>query len=133
MVDVDKVGPIASTVSPLSNWAIETGKTPRIVRKAMEKIADIHPKADLPKYVAKGDTFLSNKNQNFLFFNQSLLGKSSNSQDVPNPKGPSYGKRKVVIYSSCLVNYNKPDIGMGKLLFFYFYGIFFIFNQKFSN
>jgi glycerol-3-phosphate dehydrogenase subunit C len=60
----------------------------------MEKVADIHREAALPKF--HGKTF-------------ALRAK----RDVPevNRDAPAFG-RKAVLYATCFVNYNNPDIGM---------------------
>lgn len=42
-----------------------------------------------------------------------VAGKHEKEALRPNPEGPLYGKKKVVIYATCLVNHNKPSIGMG--------------------
>jgi hypothetical protein len=57
--NVDVLAPLATKVSPLANWATATGAQPRLIRKVMESVADIHPRADLPKYVSSSETFMS--------------------------------------------------------------------------
>jgi hypothetical protein len=35
-------------------------------------------------------------------------------QNKPNSNAPAFGKRKAVFFCSCLVNYNKPELGEGQ-------------------
>src|SRR5688500_10254897 len=67
-------------------------------------IVGIHPKAELPKYVPRAQTFMMQAKRS-----------SASSRTVANSAAPAYGKRKVVLFATCLVNWNKPDIGLASL------------------
>ena len=92
LTETDRNGKLAGLVAPLANWATSTGN--RLTRPVMEKVADIHREAALPKF--HGKTF-------------ALRAK----REVPpvNREAPAFG-RKAVLYATCFVNYNNPDIGM---------------------
>lgn len=94
--DIDKMSIFATPLSSFVNWVTATGTTPRIVRLLLEKVVDIHHRADLPQFVSSNKTFLTQF--------KSLL--------PVNSEGPSFGKRKVLLYATCLINYNKPHIGL---------------------
>ncbi len=87
----DRNGQAASHVAPLANWAGATGN--RLTRPLLEKVAGVAMEAALPKF--HGKTF-------------ALRARS----DVPevNCDAPAFG-RKAVLYATCFVNYNNPDIG----------------------
>lgn len=59
MTNMDTLGPLASSMSSVVNWATETGAKPRLIRKVMEGVLGIHHRADLPKYVPTKETFTS--------------------------------------------------------------------------
>ena len=60
----------------------------------MEKVADVHRDAALPKF--HGKTF-------------ALQAKAA--PPAVNREAPAFG-RKAVLYATCFVNYNNPGIGM---------------------
>lgn len=60
----------------------------------MEKILDIHQDARLPQYAS-----------------QTLLDAVSKKSMKPNSQGPSFKKRKAVIFGTCLGNYHETQIG----------------------
>jgi glycerol-3-phosphate dehydrogenase subunit C len=94
---VDFVGPLASRFSKLVNWMLKTNEEhPSIFRRALKSIAGVHPRAELPNYVPKSETFVN---------------KVKNTPVPVNTEGKAYQKRKVLMYTTCLVNYNKPEIG----------------------
>lgn len=116
---VDFVGPLASRFSKLVNWMLKTNEEhPSIFRRALKSIAGmvtiissfsnsmlsdllilgVHPRAELPNYVPKSETFVN---------------KVKNTPVPVNTEGKAYQKRKVLMYTTCLVNYNKPEIGHG--------------------
>ena len=88
----DRNGKLAGAVAPLANWgtALDNG----LGRRVLEKVGHIHRDAALPKY--HGRTF-------------AMRAKA----DAPpvNEDAPAHG-RKVVLYATCFVNYNNPDIGL---------------------
>lgn len=91
LTETDRNGKLATLVPGLVNWASDTKNG--LTRGAMEKLAGVHHEAELPKY--HGPTF-----------------KAAAAKDglVPNPDAPAKG-RKAVLYATCFVNYNNPDIG----------------------
>ena len=92
VTETDRNGKMAAPVAGIANWATDTKNG--LARGAMEKIAGIDKRADLPKFHAKTFT---------------RAAKS----DVPvvNTAAPAYG-RKAALYATCFVNYNNPDTGM---------------------
>jgi glycerol-3-phosphate dehydrogenase subunit C len=92
LTKTDRNGRLAGIVAPLANWASDTGNG--LTRPLMEKVAGIHREAALPK-----------------FHGRSFTARAK--QDVPavNRDAPAFG-RKAVLYATCFVNYNNPDIGM---------------------
>jgi glycerol-3-phosphate dehydrogenase subunit C len=85
----DRNGKLAKPVAGLANWATARKNTP--LRKLIEAIADIDAEAELPRYHSKTAE-------------DRLKGPIA-----PNPEGPAFGKRKVALYATCYVDYNKPD------------------------
>jgi glycerol-3-phosphate dehydrogenase subunit C len=91
LVETDRNGRLGSAITHLANWATATGN--RITRPAMEKLAGVDRRAELPKFHCK--TF-------------ALRAKIE--VPVPDPSAPAFG-RKAVLYTTCFVNYNNPRIG----------------------
>src|SRR3954464_1997497 len=87
--ETDRNGMLAKPVAGLANWATARKNTP--LRKLLEAIAKIDAEAELPKYHSKTATDLLK------------------TPLAPNPNGPAFGLRKVAIYATCFVDYNKPD------------------------
>ena len=87
----DRNGKLAGLVAPLANWASRTDN--HLTRPAMEKLAGIHQEAALPSFT--GRTFALRAKQD---------------RPVPDEKAPAHG-RKAVLYATCFVNYNNPEIG----------------------
>ena len=92
LAKTDRNGKLAGTVSGLSNWATSTDNKP--TRMAMEAVTGIDRAAAIPKF--HGSTFVRRA-----------------GQETPsvNPSAPGFG-RKAILYATCFVNYNNPDIGM---------------------
>lgn len=91
MAQTDVIGPLASTVAPLANWAMKEGN--HLTRPLLEKTMGVHREAAIPKFQAK-----------------TLVRQTRDSLPL-NPKAPAYG-RKAVIYATCYGNYNKANIGL---------------------
>jgi glycerol-3-phosphate dehydrogenase subunit C len=87
--ETDRNGKLAKPVAPIANWATARRNTP--LRKLLEAIARIDAEAELP-------TWHSRTAQDRL---KAVI--------PPNPQGPAFGRRKVAIYATCYVDYNKPD------------------------
>jgi glycerol-3-phosphate dehydrogenase subunit C len=90
--NTDRNGKLGDAVAPLANWSVDRAN--RLTRPLLEKIADVHRDAALPKF--HGRTF-------------ALQAKSEPL--VVNREAPAYG-RKAVLYATCFVNYHNPGIGM---------------------
>jgi len=92
LTKTDRNGRLAGSMEGLANWAGKRGNA--MTRPLLEKTADIHRDAELPKF--HGRTFV----------------KRAKAESAPvNPDGPAAG-RKAVLYATCFANYNNPQIGM---------------------
>jgi glycerol-3-phosphate dehydrogenase subunit C len=91
LAETDRNGQLARPVAPLANWATKLGNN--LTRPLMEMIAGIDRNAALPKFHAR--TF-------------ALRARSETFE--PDATAPAFG-RKAVLYATCFVNYNNPDIG----------------------
>ena len=91
LVETDRNGKLAAPVAPLVNWAskVENGLT----RPAMEKVADIDRRAALPK-----------------FHGRSFVMRAKAEAPEVNAAAPAHG-RKALLYATCFINYNNPQIG----------------------
>jgi glycerol-3-phosphate dehydrogenase subunit C len=92
LAKTDRNGKLAGKVAPLANWAGDTKNG--LTRPILEKVADLHREAALPKF--NGNTF------------------AMRAKDAPaelDKTAPGYG-RKAVLYATCFVNYNDPEVGM---------------------
>jgi glycerol-3-phosphate dehydrogenase subunit C len=93
LTSTDRNGEVAKFVAPLANWATAADNT--VTRAVLEKVAGVHHAAALPLYAST--TFLAR----------------ARAESVElNHDAPAYGKRKAVIYATCSMNYNDPDLGM---------------------
>ena len=92
LTKTDRNGELAAKLPGLANWASDTKNG--MTRGALEKIAGVDRQAKLPKF--HGKTF-----------------KLRAKNEVPevNQEAPGHG-RKAILYATCFVNYNNPDIGM---------------------
>ena len=91
LVKTDRNGKLGGLVAPIANWATDTKNS--LTRPVMEATAGIDRNAALPKFHGSSFTMRAKR-------------------DVPtvNKDAPAYG-RKAVLYATCFVNYNNPDIG----------------------
>ena len=83
--ETDANGKLASMAPSLVNWA--SGRNNKLTRPILESVAGIHRDAELPKYHAK------------------TFARVAKTVEQKNPL------RKAVLYATCFVNYNNPDIG----------------------
>lgn len=92
VTETDRNGKMAAPVAGIANWVSD--RKNGMTRGAMQSVAGIDKRADLPKFHAKTFT---------------RAAKS----DVPtvNTEAPAYG-RKAALYATCFVNFNNPDTGM---------------------
>ena len=93
LAHTDRNGTLAAPVAPVANWASGTSNKP--ARFAMEKVAGIDKRAELPKFNMR--TFVMSDRR---------------EPGLVNDKAPAFGKRKVALYATCFTNYNQPQTGM---------------------
>ncbi len=91
LTETDRNGKLAAPVAPLANWATKCGN--KLTRPVLESVAGVHRDAHLPEY--HGKTF--------------AMRARKESPEV-NRSAPAFG-RKAVLYATCFINYNNPDIG----------------------
>jgi glycerol-3-phosphate dehydrogenase subunit C len=91
----DRNGKLAGAVAPLSNWATRTGNS--LTRPAMEAVSGIDKHAALPKFHGK-----------------TLTARAKSDSPAVDQKAPASG-RKAVVYATCFVNYNDPQMGTDAL------------------
>ena len=91
MAHTDRIGRLAGAVAGAANWATKRGNA--LTRPAMERAAHIHRDAALPAY--HGSTFVK---------------RAAALPTKLNEAAPAHG-RKAVLYATCFVNYNGPDLG----------------------
>lgn len=87
----DRNGRLAGAVAPIANWGSDTKN--RLTRPLLEGVAGIHRQAALPKF--HGKTFVA---------------RSRVDGITVNTTAPAY-ERKAVLFATCFVNYNNPDVG----------------------
>ena len=88
---MDRNAKLARPVAPLVNWASD--RKNKVVRSVLEKTAHIDADAELPKYARK-----------------TFTATAAKDPATPNPHAPGYG-RKALIYATCYVNSNNPQLG----------------------
>ncbi|MEO6340598.1 MAG: heterodisulfide reductase-related iron-sulfur binding cluster [Caulobacteraceae bacterium] len=88
LAHTDRNGKLAKPVAGLANWATARSNTP--LRKMLDAVAGIDAEVELPKYHSKTAT------------------DRLRTPIAPDPAGPAFG-RKVALYATCFVDYNKPD------------------------
>eukprot|EP00743_Colponemidia_sp_Colp-15_P011391 GILK01012701.1.p1 GENE.GILK01012701.1~~GILK01012701.1.p1 ORF type:complete len:595 (-),score=79.71 GILK01012701.1:45-1739(-) len=95
LLHTDRNGLLASMAPSVANWALSEKN--QVTRAVAEHVVNVHRDAALPKFVGRSKTFT----------------KAAVAEPLsPNPNAPAFAsKRKVVLYSTCLVNWNEPDIG----------------------
>ncbi len=92
LTKTDRNGEIAKYVAPIANWATSTKNT--FTRGVLEKVARIDRHAELPEYASK-----------------TFVARAAADIEV-NQTAPAYGHRKAVLYATCSMNYNDPDLGL---------------------
>ena len=95
LAEIDRNAKIGIVFSKVINWFLNVKN--KFFRKILELISGIHIKVHLPKY--NSETFA-----NYFIKNHTSIKIE-----------PSYKKRKVVIYSTCFVNFNKKNTGVAAL------------------
>ncbi|MFQ5741520.1 MAG: heterodisulfide reductase-related iron-sulfur binding cluster, partial [Acidobacteriota bacterium] len=97
--NTDLVGRLASYAAPLVNWA---NRNP-FLRGLLEKYLGIHRDRLLPTF--HSETFAR------WFRRRSRSGVSGKNGHVLQSQGVGGKEEKVVLFYSCTVNYNEPEIG----------------------
>jgi glycerol-3-phosphate dehydrogenase subunit C len=92
--DPDHVGPLASQMAPLANFA---NRNP-VSRWLMDELLGIHREKILPTFHAT----------TFARWFKRRFGSSRPSPTSPSSSG---GRPRVAIFHTCIVNYNEPQIG----------------------
>ncbi len=92
LAETDRNGKLAGMVAPLANWASDTANT--LTRPILESVAGIHREAALPK-----------------FHGRSFAARAKASPLTVNTTAPAFG-RKAVLYATCFVDYNTPEVGV---------------------
>ena len=95
IAETDRNGKLAGAVAPLANWATRTGNS--LTRPIMQSVAGIDKNAALPKFHGK-----------------TLTARARTDAPAINETAPAKG-RKAVVYATCFVNYNDPDMGADAL------------------
>jgi glycerol-3-phosphate dehydrogenase subunit C len=90
--ETDRNGRLAGAIAPLANWASDLDN--RLTRPAMEAALGIDRAAAVPKF--HGRTFAA---------------RARAARPEVNRDAPAFG-RKAVLYATCFVNYNNPDVGV---------------------
>jgi glycerol-3-phosphate dehydrogenase subunit C len=90
LAKTDRNGKLAGLVAPLANWGGKRGNA--LTRPILQKHADLHYDAELPKFYAR-----------------SFVGRAKAAPEI-NADAPAFG-RKAVLYATCFLNYNDPDVG----------------------
>jgi glycerol-3-phosphate dehydrogenase subunit C len=91
LVRTDRNGRLAGAVAPLANWASDTRNG--LTRPVMERVAGIDRAAALPK-----------------FYSRTFVMRAKREAPEIDRTAPAFG-RKAVLYATCFVNYNNPQIG----------------------
>jgi glycerol-3-phosphate dehydrogenase subunit C len=91
LVETDRNGKLAALAAPIANWATDAKN--KLTRPVLEKIAGVDREAALPRY--HGRTFTM---------------RARGASPEVNRAAPAHG-RKAVIFATCFVNYNNPQIG----------------------
>ena len=89
LTKTDRNGKFFSKFSNLANWSTKTSN--KITRPMMEMLLRIDKEAELPKFYK--NTLME------------IIQKDKNSFTVSN-------KEKVIIFPTCFVNYNNPNLGV---------------------
>jgi glycerol-3-phosphate dehydrogenase subunit C len=91
LTETDRNGMLAKLAPGIANWASDVeNKAARVV---MEKTAGVHREAVLPRYHGK-----------------SFVMRAKSETPAVDPLGPGAG-RKALLYATCFVNFNNPDVG----------------------
>ena len=91
LTKTDRNGRLAGAATGLANWA--SARSNGMTRPVLESVAGVHREAELPKYYAP-----------------TYEKRAAAETPEVNRDAPAQG-RKAVLYATCFVNYNNPDVG----------------------
>jgi glycerol-3-phosphate dehydrogenase subunit C len=91
LTKTDRNGRLARFAAPIANWASARGNA--LTRPILKGVAHVHEDVVLPKFHSK-----------------TFVAKAAQHPVAVNDAAPAKG-RKAVLYATCFVNYNNPDIG----------------------
>ena len=91
LTKTDRNGRLARFAAPMANWASARGNA--LTRPVLKGVAHVHEDVVLPKFHSK-----------------TFVAKAAYHPVAVNDSAPAKG-RKAVLYATCFVNYNNPDIG----------------------
>ena len=94
LAQTDRNGKMAAPVSGLANWG--SAKSNKLTRPALEAVAGIDRRAELPKFYGKTFT---------------MRAKAQDASGEAMPKDAPAKGRKAAIFATCFVNYNNPHVG----------------------
>jgi glycerol-3-phosphate dehydrogenase subunit C len=89
LAETNRNGKLAKPLSGVINWALARENTP--LRKMLERVAEIDAEVELPTFHSK------------------TAMDAVKTPLTPDPAGPAFGQRKVALYATCYVDYNKPN------------------------
>ncbi len=92
LTKTDRNGELAKYSAGLVNWATSAENRP--LRGMLKSVAGIHREAELPRYASR-----------------TLTARAKKESMTVNAEAPAFGKRKAVLYATCSMNYNDPDLG----------------------
>ncbi len=92
LAQTDRNGKLVGAVAEPANWATATKNKP--LRAVMQAVSGIDSEAAIPK-----------------FNRATFVRQASKQAPKVSASAPAHG-RKAVLYATCFVNYNSPDIGM---------------------
>ena len=92
LTETDRNGKMARFVAPVANWSSKCGNP--VTRPALEAVAGVHRDAHLPKYYGK-----------------TFAARARWAAPVMDRTAPAFG-RKALIYATCFINYNNPEVGV---------------------
>ena len=94
LAQTDRNGKLAAPVSGLANWG--SAKSNKLTRPALEAVAGIDRRAELPKFYGKTFT---------------MRARAQDASGEATPKDAPAKGRKAAIFATCFVNYNNPHVG----------------------
>ncbi|HEY3777210.1 MAG TPA: heterodisulfide reductase-related iron-sulfur binding cluster [Rhizomicrobium sp.] len=97
LAEMDRNGRLAVPMAPLVNWAAKRGN--KMARPVLDAALGIDEHATLPKFARR-----------------SFVSQARKTHLTPNSAAPAYAaKRKVALFATCFVNYNRPSTGASAL------------------